>query len=253
MDANPHGDAGPITGIHTEPDRTSITAIFSLICSLVCCLPLVPLLGVALGALALVGIGRSKGRVGGKGFAVGGIVLGIFCTLLQGGAYALLDAGLGFMVREGNVVGQALTDLEGGDTDAMRSILAGPLGAMTDEELAEFRDAYTADMGSLVSTPQTSWELMRGYIENDPLTKPYQSRPGVMPITATFSGGTGVIVVITDPSGRTPNAGGTRVPVVDLLLVSPSGTEHALSAFDGPGVFTPEGGETGETPADEGP
>ncbi|GJM19677.1 MAG: hypothetical protein DHS20C14_18900 [Phycisphaeraceae bacterium] len=261
MDQATHRDPGSITRIHSEPDRTSITAIFSLICSFICCLPLVPLLGAGLGVLALIGIGRSDGRVGGKGLAVCGIVLGIIVTLLQVGGFFLLDTGLRLMVREGNTVGQALTDLEADRPGPMRSILAGPLGSMTDAELAEFRDAYTADMGPFVSTPQTPWALLGGYIENEQLMKPYQNRPGLMPITATFSNGAGLLVVITDTSGRTPNAGGTNVPVTDLVLVSPAGLEYTLSDFDGPDTLAPGATAPADDPAsapegelpDEGP
>ncbi len=253
MDPNPYGDAGTLTSIHNEPDRTSITSIVSVVCSLVCCLPIVPMLGVALGAIALVGIHRSKGRVGGKGLAVTGIVLGIFCTVLQLGGVYLLDAGLRFMVREGNTVGRALTDLEADRFDAARSILAGPLGAMTDQELGAFRDAYVADAGLFISTPQSSWDLLGGFAQHDQLTKPYQNRPGIMPVTASFANGTGVVVVVTDPSGRTPTAGGTRVPVIDLLVVSPNGTEYALSAYDGPGAIEPSDPNPAPESPDSGP
>lgn len=65
-----------------EP-RTSILAIVSLVCSLVCCVPLLPTLGALLGIGGLVAISRNP-MLRGSGLAITGIVLGLLFTLGQG-------------------------------------------------------------------------------------------------------------------------------------------------------------------------
>jgi hypothetical protein len=74
-------DRGPPPG----PQQTSGKAVTSLVCGLLSfCLPLVlpNLLAVILGFMGLADIRRSRGRVGGSGLAITGIVTGILSLVL---------------------------------------------------------------------------------------------------------------------------------------------------------------------------
>ena len=59
------------------PTKTSVMAIASLVLGVLgfCTLGLGGLIGVILGIVALVGINKSAGRLGGQGLAIGGIVV----------------------------------------------------------------------------------------------------------------------------------------------------------------------------------
>ncbi len=66
----------------TETPRTSGIAIAALICSLVFCCPLTTILGIVLGAVAIVMIGNNPMQRG-KGMALTAIVLGVLFTAGQ--------------------------------------------------------------------------------------------------------------------------------------------------------------------------
>jgi hypothetical protein len=65
-----------------EPQRTSGLAIASLVCSLICCIPLTTIPGILLGIGAMISIGGDPAKKG-KGLAITGIVLGIVFTVGQ--------------------------------------------------------------------------------------------------------------------------------------------------------------------------
>jgi hypothetical protein len=67
----------PGASFPAEPARTSGLAIASLVLSLVWICGLGSLLAVIFGAISLSQISRSSGRLGGKGLAIAGLVLGI--------------------------------------------------------------------------------------------------------------------------------------------------------------------------------
>ncbi len=251
MENNPYASHGDV-GLYTEPERTSIAAVLSLICSLICCLPAVPLLGVVLGALALIGIGRSDGRVGGRGLAVAGIVLGILFTVAQ----------VGILVGGGMAMGKFMDEIAviGGDTvehiqndrfDEARAIFANEVAGVSDADLVAFREAYRASAGDLISTPQSFGELMGGYMELGPLMQRYQGRNDLIPIPATFDSGTGIIILVTDASGMAPPADGMILPILDLFVIAPDGTSFELSSFMGDAPSAPEPPESDAVPEED--
>lgn len=62
--------------------RLSLMALFSLIFSLICFVPGAGLVGALLGIGGLVSIGKSRGRLTGKGLAITGLVLGLILSVL---------------------------------------------------------------------------------------------------------------------------------------------------------------------------
>ena len=68
----------PDVQLYQEPERTSILAILSLVFgTLGCCLGITSILGVPMAVASIFGISRSKGRVGGMGLAIGGLIIGL--------------------------------------------------------------------------------------------------------------------------------------------------------------------------------
>ena len=68
--------------------KTSGIAIASLVCSLICCIPVTTILGILLGVGAMVSIGSNPEKKG-KGLAITGIILGAVFTALQAWAYPM--------------------------------------------------------------------------------------------------------------------------------------------------------------------
>ena len=141
MSQNPYAQHDPMSGEGAvdAPERTSLLAILSLVCSLLCCLSPV---GVLLGIFALIGIGASGGRVKGQGIAVAGLLIGLIFSVLLG--FVIVGAtqmGTMFGTLAFKPVGDFMTAVESGDNDAARAGLVPPLDSMSDGELEAFRAA----------------------------------------------------------------------------------------------------------------
>ncbi len=74
------------------PQRTSILAILSLVCSLICLIPGTGVLAAIFGISALVGIRGSRGRVGGTGLAIAGLIVGLLFTMVWIGIVVGMNA-----------------------------------------------------------------------------------------------------------------------------------------------------------------
>jgi hypothetical protein len=84
-------DAMPIP---TRP--TNGLAIASLVCSMIPFALLTQIAGLTLGIIALVKIKKSKGAVGGKGFAIAGIIISSLILVFIGGVIVLIFLNGGF-------------------------------------------------------------------------------------------------------------------------------------------------------------
>src|SRR5262245_43405191 len=98
------------------PRRTSILAIISLILSLICIIPGFGLLGAIFGLAGLIGIMQSRGRVGGTGLAVAGMILGLlFSAVWIGVGLGMVKAGKFFQGQLMGPLNGAMTAIEAGD------------------------------------------------------------------------------------------------------------------------------------------
>jgi hypothetical protein len=80
------GESGSFgAGTPATPARTSGLAIASLVCSMIPFVLLTQMAGLTLGIVALVKIKRSDGRLGGRGFAIAGVIISSVILLLIGG------------------------------------------------------------------------------------------------------------------------------------------------------------------------
>jgi len=202
MNQNPY-EAGADFSEHgyDEPPRTSVMAILSLVCSLVCFIPGLSAIGSLLGIFALLGISKSEGRVKGTGLAVAGIVVGMLVSVI----WFVGAIGLQKAMMQYTSLGQTISDIEAGDLTALRGELSSSTQAvLTDEMVAEFKAAYTADGGAFVEWPKGIVQIFGEFMnlgkagqQPDNSTVPYANP---VPIPGKFTNGSHLVWVILDQS-----------------------------------------------------
>ncbi len=220
---DPYAGGEANAAVYAEPQRTSVMAILSLVCSLVCCIPGLSVLGALLGVGALIGIGGSGGRVGGKGLAVAGIIIGILVTVLWvGGLMGARQFG-GMYV---GLVEPVMMDVEAGDNDAVR-VSFDPASQPTDGQLLAFRAAYQGEYGSFIDMPQ-GWGIISAFMDPSigPLMQSYSGRQDLIPIAGNFDSGVALIIFEFDPNTQ---QGGGQMSFTDMVIVRPDGSEIRLS------------------------
>ncbi|MFG0283498.1 MAG: DUF4190 domain-containing protein [Phycisphaerales bacterium JB039] len=215
--------------------RTSVLAVLSLISGIaglvVCCIPLIGLLGVALGVPALFSISASRGQKKGTGLAITGVVTG------------LIGAGLGtamiFGISRGisEFAGYAIVfeHIEAQDVDAVRAEFASSVRSdITAERLAAFRAAYQAEVGAFTGMPEGLGEWLTAYSAmGNAGAQAVQSMGGVyqaaFPIPLQFDGGAGYGVLALEQGG----AG--RPPLLNLGVL-PRGAGDVIWLLPPPGA-----------------
>lgn len=158
---------------YDEPPKTSVLAILSLVCSLICFIPGLSAIGALLGVFALIRIVSSNGRIRGTGLAVAGIAIGVVVSLLWiGGAIAVQQG-----TKQYFKFAEVMSDIESDSYDSARGLLAQdsrPLA--TDEVFREFKAAYEADAGSYAGQPGGLMEMGRIFGELGSQQDPNQLR-----------------------------------------------------------------------------
>jgi hypothetical protein len=222
MTQTPYAGSGFDDAI-SEPPRTSVMAILSLVFSLVgCCLP-IGLLGSLFGIFSLVGISGSQGRVTGKGLAIAGIIIGLITTGIWGGAYFAVEKGMGVYA---DMTGSVLADIEAGDFASARTALS-PNVTFTDEQFTQFHDAYADNLGSFKGTPDGIIELIQTFA--DPAVgqgmQVVQGRNDIIPIPGIFDQGPALMLFEFDPT----QTSGDKPLYTDIVVILSDGTEIKLS------------------------
>ncbi|MBX9737371.1 MAG: DUF4190 domain-containing protein [Phycisphaerales bacterium] len=242
----PQGDA-PYAG----PQRTSILAICSLVSSLICCIPVVTgVLGILLGAGALIGISSSRGRVGGRGLAIGGILLGIITTVVWVALYIGAVGVFNSWVASGYTVAKAV---QTGDVVQVRAKLS-PNTSYTDEQIRAFGVQITAQLGNIKPAPQSPLEAWGMY------TRAFQAvgkasqagggrtpaqQGGDAPLGFDFDNSAALIFVNLDPSAGGPSGAGATMfdgKLNDIAVFMPDGTLLRLSDMPAGEAPTTPGG-----------
>ena len=226
MSQNPYADPG--ADVFPEAERTSVMAILSLICSLICCIPGLGLLGVVLGVFSLIGIGGSRGRVGGKGLAISGIVLGLLVSVIWIG---LVIGGNGAFKAYQGLVGPIMTNIEARDYDAARGSFDATLSTIDDASLDAFRAAYQAELGSYQRAPKGWIEYFQLFVDPNigPHMQKYQGRNDIIPNPAVFDQGAALMIFHIDPA----NQSGNQPVFNDVAVVLSDGTEIILTDYAG--------------------
>ena len=264
MTQNPYaGGFDADADVYDAPPRTSALAVTSLVLSLICCIPGMGLLGAAIGAGSMVAIGGSRGRLGGRGVAIAGMVIGVLVTIAWVGIVVAVQRGVGMMsTRMYGAMDTFMREVQNGDFDAARGQLAGPVASASDEQLEAFHAGYQSAYGSFVEVPTQFWsEVIPAYMEIAPQMQPYQGRQNFIPVPVTFDSGRVLMLVIVDPNGNAgktpPNA--ALMPLKDVWIVLPDGTELRLmnpAGAPAPGAApgaVPGGAPAGGQPAKDEP
>lgn len=235
-----YGSQAPVTG----PERTSVMAILSLVCSLICCIPGLGAIGALFGVGGLIGIKSSNGRVGGTGLAITGIILGMLATLLWiVGVIAMSQA----MALPGQMVKGPLEPIAARDVAEFRAYLDPQFGAtVSDAEIVSFMDAVDDKMGALVGPPESLMALMGAFMEvgeiYQQIQPPGQPQPqNVIPWPVEFDGGWAVVSIEfgPDPTGVT-----LKGVVISIGVITKDGTEIWLVDPAGGGAVAPAPGTT---------
>jgi hypothetical protein len=239
MSQQPNAYGNPEVQLYQEPERTSILAILSLVFgALGCCGGVTSILGIPMAVISMIGISKSKGRIGGMGLAIGGLVVGLLTLALWVGVVFGLGGMMKVAITQFGATTEAiLTDVQNGDFDAARNNFGSPGDQTSDEEFVAFAAAYTADLGQYVSMPDGFGDLINGYMAVGPLIQPYQNRQGYVPMPAQFDTGWVLVIYIMDPSGQGP-VGSNGMPLPEgLILVGSDGTEYSIPVGSGTGTL----------------
>ncbi len=232
--------------LYQEPDRTSIMAILSMVFGIGgCCLGVTSIPAILLGVLGLVGISRSKGRVGGTGFGIAGILIGLLTLALWIG----LIFGGGSLANQmmgqfGGTAEQMLLDLQADNFDSARGSLISPAADATDAELIAFRTGYQSGLGDFVSKTDGIGDLFSGYMAVGELIQPYQGMPGYVPLPMIFDSGYGLVIYVIDPSGGSQGSGFPKAS--EIIVIDMQGNEYRLPLAKGTAI--PELPEQPEEP-----
>lgn len=131
----------------TQEQKTSPLAIASLVCSLICCVPVTTIPGILLGIWAMVSINGNP-ALKGKGLAMAGILLGVIFTAGQAFVYPKAIEFIGKsweMVMRGP--NDALTSGFAGDPTAFKSHFYGKGVRASDAEAQAFIDTIRSRYG----------------------------------------------------------------------------------------------------------
>lgn len=218
-------DRGGIDGMDRFPtaSRTSVLAIFALVFSLLC-IPPTGALAIIFGGAAIMFISGSRGRLGGLGMAIAGVLIGLVTTVLWLfviiGASQFMSAFSGAFVAPTSNMMKAL---ESGDYAGARQNFDSTLDtAVTDKQLGEFVAAYQAEVGSFQSIPGTISEFLGAYGQVGNLMQNYRGQ-NEFPMPAQFDSGM-MVLLAGMPQGRAaqPQPGGVMPRLNNLgVLVAP--------------------------------
>jgi len=250
MSQNPYASEGesfggqPYQADFDEPTRTSVLAILSLVCSLICCIPALPLLGIVFGAISLATISGSQGRVTGRGAALAGIIIGLAVSVLQGAIFAGAATGVNFYRNEMAPAGYAFFEnLDAGDvSEARKSLTPGADQALSDEQLRTFFETTERLCGDVAPQQggRTFWldlqfigaafQASQEQLENQ---QGPQVGDDVAPVPIAIESDAGAILVYAflAPDDQPPPG---PTAVLDILVYVPDSNEAITLRPDGP-------------------
>jgi len=242
------------SGMPAGPARTSTLAIIAFVIAILsivgCCVPGLPAIAALLGIFAIIGIGKSGGRVKGNGFAIAALVIGILLSVVQTVALIVANQGIGELTK----LSASIDEVETDQFDAVRSRLPSVDPALvTDEAMIAFRDAYTADTGEFVEAPSSLLAAFGQYIENGELLQ-QMSQPGwpypqtTFPIPAEFVNETGFVLFVPDESAPQSflNLGVMGSDGATYWLIDPNGGSSQPADPDADPALDPTAEDTSE-------
>ncbi len=262
-------------GDYLEPQqqRTSITAVISLVVSIVgCCVAWLPgfmvmfggnpgagavivggpgAFAAIIGGLAVFFISQSQGRLRGLGLAVTGIVLGLLQAVLW--IFIIMTVVVpmtnGLNTHFVGPIDNTMMGIEKGDPKAARAMLTPAADkAITDEMLADFATRYRAEVGAYTGAPHNMWDLIKRYMQLGQAMQGFQNggrgrQQSLIPFPGEFAKGGAVVVIQIDPNDR--SGGNKGIPVVNIGIMTNDGKQiwlmdrAAADALSGGGAGGP--------------
>ncbi len=215
--------------VYQEPERTSVMAILSMVFGFGgCCLGLTSIPAIFLGIFSLVGISKSNGRIGGTGFSIVGILVGLLTLALWGGALGAVAFGFKEFDRVySSGTEQIFLDLQANNFDAVRASLASPAADVSDEELIAFREGYQSGLGNLVSKTDGVGDLVNGYLTIAQQSNAYNNQFGYTPVPMHFDSGYGLVIHVIDPMNIQRSSVGDPL-AIKLIVIDSQGNEYHL-------------------------
>lgn len=227
-------DDGPVSG-----SRTSVLAVSSLATSLLCCIPLLGVISIVLGASSLLLIGRSNGRLTGRGAAIAGLIVGIMTTVIWGAVGAGVLQAQRFYITQmvppaETVFGSVATR----DVTTLRTTLnPDAMNDLDDARIESFMAAYEREFGGYVSVATDWGTLVDSFVETFSNTQ-NQGNGNVqinnitpVPVGVVGQNKSRVVFMIFDESSLS-----TGQPSITDVLVMLDGDECFTLREDGPGV-----------------
>lgn len=238
MSQNPYAAYNEPTDTLTQT-RTSVLAILSLVCSLICCIPGLGAIAAVLGGVALLRISGSNGRRSGVGLAIAGIVIGLIVTMLWGffaiGAMSVYEKAGKFFTPMIRTVAQD-------DPAKMRAAVSPALGAAaSDADWKRFRDAIKDELGDVSAKNVNMIQIFKGYSEVGQLMQNKSNNDNAIPLPLVGDKGKGVLLVhlprnttVRTPGPNGQGSAGDEVlsMCINFSVIFPSGKEAWLVPQD---------------------
>ncbi len=161
--------------------KTSGLAIGSLVCSLICCVPVTTIPGILLGIAAMVSIGNNPARKG-KGLAMAGILLGVIFTAGQAYVYPKVI----------DFVGETFELVMNGPSDALVAGFANDPVAFKSNFYGTGAQATDAEAQAFIDTLRSRYGEFKAcrFDEQGPTSKAFGQSSTVFPYFLTFDNAT---------------------------------------------------------------
>ncbi len=161
--------------------KTSGLAIGSLVCSLICCVPVTTIPGILLGIAAMVSIGNNPARKG-KGLAVAGILLGVIFTAGHVYVYPKLY----------EFAGETFELLMNGPNDALVAGFAGDPAEFRSNFYGTGAQAHDAEAQAFIDTLRSRYGEFQScqFDEQAQPSSAFGQRSTVFPYILTFDNAT---------------------------------------------------------------
>ncbi|MFN7020479.1 MAG: hypothetical protein ACK4WH_04020 [Phycisphaerales bacterium] len=218
------------------PRRTSALAVASLIVAIASIVPLFCVflgsgaLAMMLGGASLLLISRERGRLGGRGLAFAGIVTGLFVTVVQIVAIAVMVKSVGFLQQQlVGPVDQSIRAIERGDLATARKLFTPEADArITDRMLTDFAASCSREFGAYAGPPDSLWGFVTGWFRTGPAMAQLGNNAGnTFPFPVRFATTEAVVVVLYDPQrfDQSQGAGPTNFafPTINLGVLTADG------------------------------
>lgn len=240
MSQNPYNSAGGFgdeSDRYDSPPRTSLLAIFSVLCAIPCCIPGAGVVAATLGAVSLGFIRNARGRLTGRTAAIIGIFLGVLVTVIQVAVGIGVSQAWTYYAKTMAPVAETFfVSASQGDFAKARSTLASDAAStLSDDDIASFIRAVELQVGEVRSISTDFGFMMKSFERvysggsSPPQTNTQNMNVAPVPFALETSTGSAIIVAVYDISSAKSSS-----PVLADMLVLIPGVRAVALLPDGP-------------------